>query len=511
MLGLIALGVRHGFKHRRGLPQGDSLWRFRYAVSFDAHETGAQIVGPIPSEPGTRRVFRQRLSHPGMRMGVVRQRHSPGWVLTANALSPGAFELQVDQDIHFAGDEGVARKPPAKEMDAEQRAYYLRGEPLIQVSDSVVRTTLARLRSGKASKERLAERIYEYCTANIAPAPEGAADAATTLREGAGTAKGRSRAMVALCRCAKIPAQLVAGFETRETDAAAPLTWIEVFLHKRWVPFDVDNEFKGRMPRRFLTVRRDAAVPVTARRGVTSFHVEYAMWPLNPSENSPVSLRRDTASILDLTQLPMPTRRVLALILLLPLGALITAFFRNVVGMQTFGTFTPSLIAMGFVYADVRVASVVFGLVVAMGLGGRFLVERMKLLMVPRLSVVLTLVVIVLAFSLSVLDYLNLELGSGSMLMPLVVLTMLIERVHVTEIEDGMVHTLRLLLQTLVVAFICYALLRWRSMGRLLVSFPELHCLTLAALLLVGRYSGYRLTELWRFRDFAALRSGGDG
>ncbi len=38
-------------------------------------------------------------------------------------------------------------------------------------------------------------------------------------------------------------------------------------------------------------------------------------------------------------------------------------------------------------------------------------------------------------------------------------------------------------------------------MGRTLLFYPELHLFTVAALILVGRYTGYRLTELWRFRD----------
>jgi hypothetical protein len=46
-------------------------------------------------------------------------------------------------------------------------------------------------------------------------------------------------------------------------------------------------------------------------------------------------------------------------------------------------------------------------------------------------------------------------------------------------------------------------ILCWATVGRMLLVHPELHCFTIAALILLGRYSGYRLTELWRFRDLA--------
>jgi hypothetical protein len=37
----------------------------------------------------------------------------------------------------------------------------------------------------------------------------------------------------------------------------------------------------------------------------------------------------------------------------------------------------------------------------------------------------------------------------------------------------------------------------------LIFVFPELLLVILALALLLGRYTGYRLTELWRFRDLA--------
>jgi hypothetical protein len=41
------------------------------------------------------------------------------------------------------------------------------------------------------------------------------------------------------------------------------------------------------------------------------------------------------------------------------------------------------------------------------------------------------------------------------------------------------------------------------ALQHLLFIFPELLLVVLAATLLFGRYSGYRLTELWRFRALA--------
>ena len=59
-----------------------------------------------------------------------------------------------------------------------------------------------------------------------------------------------------------------------------------------------------------------------------------------------------TLSIVDLTRMSTGMQELLAVLLLLPIGALITVFFRNLIGVNTFGTFSPCLYALSFVYAD---------------------------------------------------------------------------------------------------------------------------------------------------------------
>ena len=48
-------------------------------------------------------------------------------------------------------------------------------------------------------------------------------------------------------------------------------------------------------------------------------------------------------------------------------------------------------------------------------------------------------------------------------------------------------------------------------MVRHLFCYPETLGLVMAGQLLIGRYTGYRLTELFRFRDFLSGPPPGDG
>ena len=212
--------------------------------------------------------------------------------------------------------------------------------------------------------------------------------------------------------------------------------------------------------------------------------------------------QRSLTALADLTRLPLEMHEVLSLILLLPIGGLVTAFFRTIVGVRTFGTFTPTLIALSFVFADWRTGVFVFVFVLVAGLVSRTFLDKLKLLMVPRLSTVLTLVVLCIIFCVSLLDMLRLTPGAQAVLLPMVILTMTIERFFLTSEEDGTGFALQLLAGTVVVALCCYCVLQWGAVGRFLFAFPEAHFITIAALILMGRYTGYRLSELLRFRDF---------
>jgi 7 transmembrane helices usually fused to an inactive transglutaminase len=90
--------------------------------------------------------------------------------------------------------------------------------------------------------------------------------------------------------------------------------------------------------------------------------------------------------------------------------------------------------------------------------------------------------------------------------LPMIILSMSIERFHVSAEEDGLVHTIKLAAGTLFVAILCYLILGSEQVGECVLTYPETHFFTIAVFVMLGRYAGYRLTELWRFRDLVELR-----
>ena len=56
-------------------------------------------------------------------------------------------------------------------------------------------------------------------------------------------------------------------------------------------------------------------------------------------------------------------------------------------------------------------------------------------------------------------------------------------------------------------ALLTYLVLRWQLVARLLLVYPEVHFFTVAVLIVIGRYTGYQIVELWRFRDMSEAES----
>jgi hypothetical protein len=400
-----------------------------------------------------------------------------------------------------------AMDAPAALESLISRDRFLRPETELPTTDLVVRQT-AQLAPNDAQTEfeRL-QWVFEYCSEIDSSGKNPTDDAKLALVTKHGSAKARARAMVTLCRALGFPSRLVAGFIVHQGSAIQPHVWLEVFQHQRWEPFDPTHGYSLNMPMNYVPVRRDAdQVFSTANVDHAKLSIGYSIKRLQPDARLIHAELRHPAQVLNLQRLPFKMHKVMKILLLLPFAALITTFMRNVIGMGTFGTFSPALLAMSFIYADWKTGLAIVVIVITVGLLARSALEKLRLLTVPRLSIILTIVILCVVFGISILHYLMPAISAEVVLLPMIILTMLIERFHVSAEEDGLVHTVQLAAGTLLVATLCYLVLGWQRVGEWVLTFPEAHFFTIAAFIVLGRYAGYRLTELWRFRELVDIR-----
>jgi 7 transmembrane helices usually fused to an inactive transglutaminase/Inactive transglutaminase fused to 7 transmembrane helices len=282
--------------------------------------------------------------------------------------------------------------------------------------------------------------------------------------------------------------------------------WLQVFDGHQWVWIDPHTGELG-LPEGAVPWHVGAD-PVLAVSGGKNIKVEFSVSQREQDRTLVAEQRaRQMGSRLmeySLFSLPVSVQNVYRVLLMVPVGAFLIVILRNVVGIKTFGTFMPILISLAFRETELVWGMILFSLLIFLGLLIRFYLEYLKLLMVPRLAAVLIIVIILMAFVSVFSHKLGFDRGLSVALFPMVILAMTIERMSLVWEELGPTEALVQGFGSLAVAALGYLCMSSRYLEHLIFVFPELLLVVLAMTLLLGRYTGYRLTELWRFRS--ALR-----
>ena len=317
------------------------------------------------------------------------------------------------------------------------------------------------------------------------------------------TEAGFVETVTSILAAARIPARMISGIVLQDQQRnAPPFYWLEIHDGDRWRYFDPSNGDEG-LPDDYLVWWRGEQ-PVLTVTGGTNATIDFAVQK-NHIDAMAVAERRaarEQSKIVEfsLFSLPIRTQAVYGVLLMIPIGALVMVFMRNVIGVDTFGTFMPVLIALAFRETALIAGVLLFTLLVALGLSIRFLLERLRLLLVPRLSAVL-IIVVLLMLLISILSHkLGLDTGLSVALFPMVIIAMTIERMSVLWEERGAGDALKAGAGSLVVAVVAYLAMGMDWLEHLIFTFPELLLVVLAIVVLLGRYTGYRLTELKRFK-----------
>jgi len=305
---------------------------------------------------------------------------------------------------------------------------------------------------------------------------------------------------------ARIPSRVVYGLPLEQDFVDTPLTaWLEVHDGERWLGYNPQTGQLG-YPTNFLIWSYEHA-KITATKGVRNIEVGFSgnKTPMTQlSVANRVESKLDTGLLaLSLNDLPVRTQNVYRVLLMVPVGAFVIVLMRGLVGVPTFGTFMPVLVALAFRETKLAAGLALFIIVVSAGLAIRVALTRLRLLLMPRLASVLV-IVIGLMLGISLLSAkLGIEQGLSIALFPMVILTMTIERMSIVWEERGAGTAIKEFIGSLFVAVCGYFAMTEPHLVYLMSTFPELLLVVLAMCLCFGTYTGYRLSEILRFRDLA--------
>lgn len=316
-----------------------------------------------------------------------------------------------------------------------------------------------------------------------------------------------------ICRLRDIPVRTVLGFDLKRAaektkDNKFKFTyWNEIFLDGRW-------HFVSTSRNRFLSKEKDflpiwKSMEDHRNLGQESPVFKYTAYITNANVNrynfkeysEEVTSKNNFLQYYSLYSLPTALQNLFRIIILIPIGALVLSIARNLIGIPTFGIFTPILLSMFFYETNLIFGISFFLFMIGLGFFERYALDKFYLLAVPRLSILLTITVL----TLIVFSILNESVGLfGNLsvtLFPIVITTIFVERFSIMIIEEGILNTFITLGGTLFIALISYMLFFFGSLQILFFTHPELLLIIIAFQILIGQYKGYRLTELFRFRE----------
>jgi transglutaminase-like putative cysteine protease len=392
-----------------------------------------------------------------------------------------------------------ASQPPTEDL----LSAWARGGPVYPVSAPQIVAALDELalpRTGDVVGR--VRTIFAFVQHEIALVRTAGEDAVLALEQREGSRLGKERLLVTLLRAAGVPARNAYGLALSKSGKPSERVWTQVWIDGVWVPMSSVDGFFGERPGRFVLFGAgDQRLVEGTDLQAISYRFESMRQHLRPGELASVMTpASDWLAFTSLYRLPLATQGSLRHLLLLPIGALVIALFRNVVGLETFGTFMPILIAFALRGMPLSSGLALVTFVLTIGVLSRLTLERLRLLLVPRLSLLLCLVVLAVTGIAIVGQSAEATDLFAGVLFPMIILTMLVERFSIAIAEEGWRPAFRKAFYSVLAIVAVFPLFNSVVVEHLMFSFPELTVVIMGLLVWIGGYMGYRVMDLVRFR-----------
>jgi hypothetical protein len=494
-------------------PKGPGAWRVTMLVTGSSTSKDAKVVTATPLDFGHQHICREinRSKEFSNKPPASRRPERRQVVWNPKPTSkPGSFrilyEFYCQLNLHDAGTPGVhSGKSP---YHSPGPGEFLSDEARIECHHPDISSLAIRLTEDKVEPSDEVEALYRHVDRDIGKEPaigEGGLSAVQCLKNGRGDSGAKSRLLVALCRNRGIPARMVTGLTLARGKGQEQVAhyWTEAWVNDHWKPMCPFHHYDGHVPPTYL-VFGIGDLPMVHGKSIRDLDYAFLVEPSDPREDSPPAVASVIRRILrsaSLYRLPPSEGRLVEFLLLLPVAALLVCLFRNVIGLNSFGTFAPALVGLAFREVESLPGILVFVSLVLIGWGMRRILDSYHLLQVPRTALMLSFVVAVLIAGIVAANFHDLPATKYMPLFPMVILTGMIERFWTLEVEDGTFASFKTMLGTMFIATTIALVLSVHAWVRFLFLFPEMLGFIMAGQLLLGRYTGYRLSELLRFRD----------
>lgn len=358
------------------------------------------------------------------------------------------------------------------------------------------------------NKVQIAKAIFYFIHEEIIGTSEKL-DISQVIEFSRGRSVARANVFTVLARRQGIPARTIRGIRLLEDGETkrSYIYWNEIYLGNEWIPVIVDKGKFGSIYASYIPLysSKDLKHTIDRSRGKDfSIHAKR----LSADSFNIVQYRKQLAEkstffySFSPYMLPISYQSTLRLLLLFCVGTVMLSVCRNLIGIKTFGIFFPILLTLFFKETSLMFGMMFFFFVVLLGVIERYFLYKLYLLAVPRFSIILTLLVISL-FVFAILNNVYQISPYNPALMPIIITTMFVERFSIMTEEEGTANTFKTFIGTMAITVLTYLLFQWKDLESLIYTHPEILFSVIACQILIGKYAGYRLSELIRFRAFS--------
>lgn len=456
------------------------VWMVEARIDFTG--TGDPVLASmnIPDQPPGFRVISEQAASPGYGFSIVEdsgERRAEWSKRDVSGPQTLYFKVQLIPDNQVR-PENPKRRPKPEPVFWE--------EPQATAVEELLQQAAARSSTPESMTRELIKLLQ----------PEGGAQNTTLLVSDDNYIELLNR----MLNHAGIPARAADGLALEDARRRQQLRpFLQIYDGNKWLTFNPRTAEQG-LPEDVL-LWRQAATSLLDLEGGDDSEVSFSMLrqTVPALQLAQAQSTENGLGFLSLYQLPIEEQGMFRMLLLLPLGALIVAFMRIVVGIKTSGTFMPILIAVAFVQTTLVPGLIAFISVVAIGLLMRGYLSSLNLLLVSRISALIILVIFITA-GLSIAGYqMGFNTGMTVTFFPMVIIAWTIERMSILWEEEGAREVFVQGSGSLFVAVCAFLVMSAPLARHLTFNFPELHLVVLGIILLMGQYTGYKLSELRRF------------
>lgn len=189
------------------------------------------------------------------------------------------------------------------------------------------------------------------------------------------------------------------------------------------------------------------------------------------------------------------------LLLILPIIATLIAIFRQVIGIKAFGIYTPSIIIFAFLAIGLKYGVTIFVSVILVGMLVRYILKKIRILYLPRVAITVSIVALAI---LGILVFGGSQQRTGLAavsIFPLLIMITIVEKFVAAQIEKGNRTAFVLAMETLAISLVGYFVAKWSVLVDLIIAHPWVILLTVPINIALGKWTGLRLSEYFRFRE----------